>query len=168
MLKSLVWLVTAAALLFTFDAASAQDGVDDPAQVEQGMAVYESNCVSCHISDGTGSAAGRPLTDIAMQEADRAVHVASVTNGKGNMPAWGGTLSADEIDAVVSYLRLEFVSEAAAEDTTAEEDTNAAEEPAEELAVTGSEVELFLIAAGVLLGAGLLFIRSSRLRSFGS
>lgn len=157
MLKSLVWLATAAALLFTFDVASAQGGVDDPAQIEAGMALFESNCVSCHTSEGTGSSAGRPLTDIAVEQPDRAVHVESVTNGKGNMPAWGATLSAEEIDSVVSYVRLGFVSETAAE-----------EPAAEELAVTGSEVEFFLLAAGVLLGAGLLFIRSSRPRAFGS
>jgi mono/diheme cytochrome c family protein len=149
-------------LLFTFDAASAQGGVDDPAQVEAGMAVFESNCVSCHVSEGTGSSSGRPLTDIAMQQPDRAVHVTSVTEGKGNMPAWDATLSAEEIDAVVSYVRLGFVSEAAEEDPPAEE------EPAEEPPATGSEVELFLIAAGVLLGAGLLFIRSSRPRTLRS
>jgi LPXTG-motif cell wall-anchored protein len=97
-----------------------------------------------------------------MQQPDRAVHVTSVTEGKGNMPAWDATLSAEEIDAVVSYVRLGFVSEAAEEDPPAEE------EPAEEPPATGSEVELFLIAAGVLLGAGLLFIRSSRPRTLRS
>jgi len=160
MIKLMVWIATAAALLLTVDGAWAQGGVDDPAQIEQGMAIYETNCATCHVSDGSGSNAGRPLTDIAAEQPDRSVHVTSVTDGKGRMPAWNATLTAEEIDAVVSYVRLGFSTQEAEAAAEAEGEGEAAEE---ELAVTGSDIELGVLAAAALLGAGLLFVRSARL-----
>lgn len=124
----------------------AQSAQDDPAQVEAGMAVFESNCAGCHGADGTGSDSGRPLTGIAEQEPDRLVHVASVTDGKGFMPAFGGNLEADEIDAAVSYVRLTFVAQA--------------EEP--ELAVTGSTSANLVFAGLVALTIGLGLAVASR------
>ena len=44
-----------------------------------------------------------PLIGIADQ-GDRATHVASVTDGKGGMPAFGERLSADEIKKVAVYV----------------------------------------------------------------
>ena len=153
-------LVAMAFALWVAPAAGARVGADDPAQVEAGRAVFERNCASCHTSEGVGSRAGRPLTDIALEEPDRSVHIDSVTNGKGAMPAFGAALSADEIDSVVSYLRLTFVS--AQPDEPAEEEP-AEEEPLEaELATTGVDsVALVVVAAG-LGAAGLLLVRARR------
>lgn len=154
--KSTMWLAVAAALVFSFDLAAAQDAVDDPAQFDAGMAVFEANCASCHLSDGTGSAAGRPLTDIAIEQPDRSVHVTSVTEGIRGMPAWADVLSPAEIDSVVSYVRLGFVSQPVEQaDTPAEE----------ELAATGAEAPYILIAGVALLGAGFLFISSAQVRT---
>lgn len=127
----------------------AQGSVDDPAQVEAGMAVFETNCAGCHGADGTGSNQGRPLTDIATQEPDRSVHIASVTDGKGSMPAFGERLEADEIDAAVSYVRLTF---ATAQDDGAEP----------ELAVTGRTTSTLLLLAAVALASGLGLATISR------
>lgn len=132
---------------------SAQGAVDDPAQVEAGMAVFETNCAGCHGVDGTGTNQGRPLTDVATQEPDRTVHVASVTDGKGAMPAFGARLEADEIDAAVSYVRLTFVSE----DAAAQDDDG---EP--ELAVTGRTTSTLLLLAAVALVSGLGLATISR------
>ncbi len=120
--------------------ASAQGDVDDPAQVDAGKVVYEANCAGCHGATGEGSNSGRPLVGVAMQEADRSVHIMSVTDGKGNMPAFGERLSADEIDSAVSYVRLTFVQA----------------EP--ELAVTGPKGTqiAFLGALVVLVGMALV------------
>lgn len=117
----------------------AQSAEDDPAQVEAGMAVFEASCAGCHGSDGEGSNLGRPLTDVATQEPDRTVHVASVTNGKGNMPAFGTSLEADEIDAAVSYVRLTFVS---------------AQDEEAELAVTGQTTSTLIALAIVAMMSG--------------
>ncbi len=127
--------------------AGAQGSIDDPAQVEAGMVVFESICAGCHGVDGTGSSSGRDLTDVATEQDDRLVHVASVTNGKNNMPAWGERLEAEEIDAAVSYVRLTFVSAAA-------------QEP--ELAVTGRTTSSLLLVAFATLLGGLALAAASR------
>lgn len=124
MKRTLVVLTTLLGLVLflvgTGGQAGAQ-GADDAGEAAAGKAVYEQSCAGCHAADGTGVAGrGRPLTGIAAQ-GDRATHIASITDGKGaNMPAFGERLSADEISQVTSYLRLTFVEEAAAEETTTE------------------------------------------------
>ncbi len=147
-------VLMAAALLVS--PVGAQGAEDDPAQVEAGMAVYEASCAGCHGADGMGSDRGRSLTDVA-GEADRAVHFASVANGKTGMPPFGDNLSAEEIDAAISYVRLTFVSESA--EPAAEE-----MEEMEELPATGAESLYLAMFGAVLLSLGLVLRRSATLR----
>lgn len=140
-------------VLLSFAAPANAQGADDPAEVEAGQVIFESNCAGCHAVDGTGSQTGRPLTDVAT-EADRSVHIESVTNGKGPMPAFGDRLSTEEISAAVSYVRLSFVSEAAAPP-----EPEPADEP--ELARTGVETPVLLVVGGLLLTLGVVFRRSA-------
>lgn len=135
-------------------AAPALAQADDPAEVEAGKAVFESNCAGCHGVDGGGSQTGRPLTDVAA-EADREKHIESVVNGIGPMPAFGDRLSAEEISASVSYVRLTFTSAA-----PEPEPESAAEEP--ELARTGVETPILLVAGGLMLAFGTALNRSAR------
>lgn len=106
--------VAALVLSFTGGTASAQADVDDPAEVDAGRVVYEANCSGCHGAEGEGSDVGRPLTDIATQ-GERSRHVETVTNGRNNMPAFGGSLDEAEVSAVVSFVRLEFATPQEAE-----------------------------------------------------
>jgi len=169
--------VLAVALVFAIGfigmpAASAQDA-DDPAAVEEGREIYANSCSGCHGDDGTGSASGRPLTDIASQESDRNVHITSVTEGKGGMPPFGSKLSEEEIDAVISFVRLEFVEaeaesadepadDEADEDDDARADNATADDAPAALAETG--VESFqLVTIGVaLILAGAMFLSVTR------
>lgn len=129
-------------------AAGAQNDTDDPALFDAGQAVFEQSCADCHGADGTGSVAGRPLVDIALQQPDRSVHVDSVTNGKGGMPAFGDILTAEEIDAAVTYVRLAF---------TAAEDT--ADDEAEELPATGVGTNsLLFVGLGLMLVGGVTVV----------
>lgn len=110
------WLAWVATVVFvvigsTSPPASAQSAEDDPAMFDAGEAVYQGGCAGCHGDDGMGSETGRSLIGIAAQEPDRLVHIASVTDGKGGMPALGERLTPEDIDAVVSYVRLAFVQE---------------------------------------------------------
>lgn len=132
--------------LFSVAALGAQSAQDDPGQLEAGMTVFEANCAGCHGVDGTGSGTGRPLTGIADQEPDRLVHISSVTNGKGFMPAFGESLDGEEIDAAVSYVRLTFAAQS--------------DEP--ELAVTGSTSSNLVFAGLVALTLGLGLAVASR------
>lgn len=146
-LRLLAGVVAALALSFMASPspAEAQGNVDDPALLEQGEAVFSASCAGCHGADGAGTNAGRPLIGIVDQEPDRLVHIASVTDGKGGMPAFGDSLSDEEIDAAVAYVRLTFV----------------AERSVDELPNTGLATELFA-AAAALIAAGLVFTGTAR------
>lgn len=131
--------IAAFGLLTAFSATPAgAQGTDDPGDLGQGMEVFNAGCSSCHQTDGSGSAAGRSLIDIAIEQPDRSVHIASVTNGIGNMPGYEDRLTVEEIDAAVSYVRLTFLSE---------------EDPMEELPRTGLSGWLFALGFG-LVGSG--------------
>lgn len=135
------------ALVFvTFGAASlAGAQTEDAAQVAAGEEVYASSCSGCHGANGEGSDNGRPLTGIAAQEPDRTVHIMSVTDGKGSMPAFGDRLSEDEIDAAVAFVRATFVSEA------------------DDLPRTGSDANLLLAGGLGLMAFGLFASRAGSL-----
>jgi cytochrome c6 len=71
---------------------------------------YKTNCVACHGADGRGSAVGKSLQapdfhSAALQQQPDAQLNAAITQGKGNMPAFAGRLSSDEISALVTYIR---------------------------------------------------------------
>jgi len=79
--------------------ASAQDR----ALIEAGTEVYATHCAECHgdklVSPGT-------TFDLRRLGADeRARFDKSVTDGKGQMPAWGGVLSPEEFDQLWAYIR---------------------------------------------------------------
>lgn len=111
---------------------------DDPALVDAGMAVYTASCSGCHGADGAGSDRGRPLTGIAVQQPDRLIHFASVSNGKGNMPAFAANLSGEDIDAALSYVRLTFLP--AEQEEEAGEEAGAPVEDASAMIAAGMAV----------------------------
>lgn len=81
------------------------DGTRDPVLVT-GREIYSDRCSSCHGSGG-GGGSGPKLSDGAVVEdhPELSDTVELVRNGKGRMPAFGGTLSDDEIVAVARYVR---------------------------------------------------------------
>ncbi len=94
----------------------------DPAQVARGKAVYEKVCLECHGVGGKGQpgdwrvrdAAGRfpppPLDDSAHAWHHPTAVLLEVIRdgspgGQGNMPAWKGKLSEQEMQDVVAYIK---------------------------------------------------------------
>ncbi|MGH1452290.1 MAG: cytochrome-c oxidase, cbb3-type subunit III [Paracoccaceae bacterium] len=81
---------------------------EDASQVEAGAVVFEDNCSSCHMEDGTGDRAqGAPnLTDaIWLYGGDYAAITETVANARyGVMPNWNERLSEAEIRAVATYV----------------------------------------------------------------
>ncbi|MBI4285824.1 MAG: c-type cytochrome [Chloroflexi bacterium] len=66
--------------------------------------LFATNCAVCHGANRQGGF-GPALTQAALAGKSDASLVNTVTNGKGNMPAWGTQLTADEIAALVQYLK---------------------------------------------------------------
>ena len=77
-------------------------------EADQGEAVYEASCVSCHGPDGKGVAsAGAPdLADFAVtSKVSQAQWAQALADGKGTMPAFASRLSEEEQRAVLTYAR---------------------------------------------------------------
>jgi polyvinyl alcohol dehydrogenase (cytochrome) len=104
---------------FRLDAASAGGGAggeggglangpgsDDDTPGQLGARVYQQSCATCHGATGEGFN-GPTLVGVA-DRLSREEHIDLVRNGKGEMPSWEGTLSDDEIEAVVDYERREL------------------------------------------------------------
>jgi len=76
-----------------------------------GASVFKAKCVTCHGSDGSGNTpVGKSLqvADLRSAEVQKksdAELAESVSEGKGNMPAFKTILSEDEIHAVLKYVR---------------------------------------------------------------
>lgn len=72
-------------------------------KVEAGAEVYATNCASCHGERMMSTGAAFDLRKLGADE--RARFDESVTEGKGQMPAWGGILSDEEFDQLWAYIR---------------------------------------------------------------
>jgi mono/diheme cytochrome c family protein len=78
-------------------AAPAQDAI------AAGEQVYEEHCASCH---GEKLRSTGAIPDLKEQRADgRARFDQMVMNGRGQMPAWQGIVSQDQLEALWAYIR---------------------------------------------------------------
>lgn len=74
-----------------------------------GATIYADNCETCHQADGTGdSANGYPDLTAEKPSVDETIDL--VTNGKGDMPAFGADLSEQDILDVAAYVDQTFVN----------------------------------------------------------
>jgi len=89
-------------------AAVEEAAVLSPELIALGSETYAQACARCHGGAGEGTQRGRALTGIALEQPDASVHIAAVTDGKGNMPAFAEQLSVEQISAVITWLRAEF------------------------------------------------------------
>ncbi|CBW76169.1 cytochrome c oxidase subunit II [Mycetohabitans rhizoxinica] len=71
---------------------------------EQGAKVYAANCAVCHQPSGKGTGPFPALDGSAVVKGPIAGHLDLVLNGKGQMPAWGPTLSDVEIASVITFV----------------------------------------------------------------
>jgi mono/diheme cytochrome c family protein len=77
-----------------------------PAEVvAAGAQVFGDTCTVCHGEDGFGGHGGGPPLD---QVTDPAVVVATVTDGRGTMPALGELLTLEQIQAVAAYVTIKL------------------------------------------------------------
>ena len=90
------------------ETTSTVDPDDSTAKPPNGMRIYEDSCQRCHRADGSGGR-GPSLIGIAAEQPDPQVQIDQVNEGGRGMPAFATRLSAEEIDAVVAYIRDTFV-----------------------------------------------------------
>ena len=73
-------------------------------------ATFRTKCAMCHGQDGAGSTVGKSmnvpdLRSPAVQKLPDAQLAQIVSEGKGGMPSFKGSLSEDQIHSLVSYVR---------------------------------------------------------------
>jgi cytochrome c553 len=72
-----------------------------------GAEVFTENCSTCHGADGAGGNGGPDLNTMPLAQSEVGA-IQQVTNGGGGMPAFGGTLSEEEIENVAAYVAQEI------------------------------------------------------------
>src|SRR5262245_50875705 len=83
--------------------AGAGASAQDRAAIEAGEQLYDEHCATCH---GPKLRATGAIPDLKQQKADgRARFDQMVLNGRGQMPAWQGIISSDELDQLWAYIR---------------------------------------------------------------
>jgi outer membrane protein assembly factor BamB len=93
--------------LIAFRPGGGGAGDDGPTtEVAGGEEIYRERCAGCHGGDGSGGS-GPSLEGVADRLSLEA-QIQVVTNGRGAMPPWSGTLTEEEIAAVVDYQRTEL------------------------------------------------------------
>jgi cytochrome c6 len=91
-------------------ASAARAGANNAAADDVGAKTFKSTCVTCHGDDGTGTPAGKALKapdlhDDVVQKLTDAQIAEQISNGKNNMPPFKNTLTKDQVQALVKYVR---------------------------------------------------------------
>ena len=78
-------------------------------QAGEGEAIFAAQCAGCHGSAGEGSFGPKLGGGSAVEHfPDPADQVSVVTEGRGRMPAFGASLTPEQIAAVVEYTRTQL------------------------------------------------------------
>jgi mono/diheme cytochrome c family protein len=104
----LVTAVAAAAFVILLFANEPSKPAAVPAagSADLGASIYSSRCASCHGADGGGSFGPALGGGVAVQTfPDPKDQEAVVANGRGSMPSFAGSLTPEQITAVVEYTR---------------------------------------------------------------
>ena len=99
MRNGILALVVSGSLAATIASASAQDA----AAIEAGEALYEEHCQSCHGEKLRSTGAIPDLRELGANE--RAKFNTMVMEGRGQMPAWQGIVSPEQLDQLWAYVR---------------------------------------------------------------
>jgi mono/diheme cytochrome c family protein len=75
----------------------------DAASVEAGEQIYEEHCASCHGEKLRSAGVIPDLRELGPN--DRGKYDKVLLEGRGQMPAWQGVISPQEIDQIWAYIR---------------------------------------------------------------
>ena len=92
--------------LFVVSIVQAKPGPDSAAS----SATFRTKCAMCHGPDGSGSAVGKSMNvpDLRSPEVQKvpdAQLAQIISDGKGGMPSFKGSLSEDQVHSLVAYVR---------------------------------------------------------------
>jgi cytochrome c6 len=99
-------VVVSVVLLLTVSTLRAGPGPDKAATA----GTFRTKCAMCHGPDGAGSSVGKSMnvpdlrSSVVQDQADAEL-AQIISNGKGGMPAFKGSVSDDQIQALVTYVR---------------------------------------------------------------
>ena len=112
-IASVLMLACAFALIYTTPSTKASTRQTDLRRDEVANVLFLKNCASCHGKDGRAKTFkakfnhARNLTNPNWQAAISDEHMyESILRGKNKMPAFGKTLSENEVAALVTYVRM--------------------------------------------------------------
>jgi ubiquinol-cytochrome c reductase cytochrome b subunit len=78
--------------------------------VAQGAQLFNAKgCQYCHAVNGQGGSRGPDLTNVANRLPQEQITI-RILNGGDNMPAYGGNLSPDELNAIIAFLKSRVAS----------------------------------------------------------
>ena len=90
-------------VVFCALAAAQSASAQDRSLIEAGAEVYQTHCAQCH---GERLVSTGSIFDLRRLRSDeRSRFDKAVKEGKGQMPAWDGVLSAEEFDQLWAYVR---------------------------------------------------------------
>jgi cytochrome c6 len=111
-IKTFVVLASIAiALFFQFTVNSNRSlasSASDSLATTDGAAIYQQSCSRCHGADGkaqTPKGKQTRATDLTKSTISDAKGIKVISNGKELMPGFKGTLSADDMQNVMNYIR---------------------------------------------------------------
>jgi mono/diheme cytochrome c family protein len=98
--------VVAGLTLFPISIVRANPGRDNAAST----ATFRTKCALCHGQDGSGSEVGKSMNvpdfrSQAVQKLPDPELAEVISNGKGGMPSFKNSLTADQIHALVTHIR---------------------------------------------------------------
>ena len=105
-IPAILTAIVAALALFPISIVRASTGKDSAAST----ATFKTKCALCHGEDGGGSDVGKSMDapDLRSPEVQKltdAELVQAISDGKGGMPSFKSSLSADQIRGLVKHIR---------------------------------------------------------------
>jgi mono/diheme cytochrome c family protein len=103
-------LKTALVVVFAIVAAGPLASAQTPAGKQTAAEIFKAKCETCHGQDGSGTALGhrlhvKDLRSSEVQSRSSAELAQVIHDGQSGMPAWGGKLDDDQIQALVKFVR---------------------------------------------------------------
>lgn len=100
-------LVTASFVILLFVNEPAKLPAAPPAgTADAGRSIYATRCAGCHGADGGGGFGSTLSGGVVVERFPNAAdEIAVVTGGRGSMPAFAGSLTDEQIAAVVEFTR---------------------------------------------------------------